>query len=381
MYPQKSHYQPTEGLPGSHHLPRQQQNGMNPQYHLNPTILQPTPSLTTYAPPPAPLPPMAEPLPNATDLQPTTPLTLHELAEFSSTMVYLMWHTRRPSVMALHNQSKVLSGDTQPELTHDSNRETANIANEVSSAFRKFCRQILNATQLSESVIMLSLKYIAMLLQNNPLIQGAEGSEYRLFTVALMLANKFLDDNTFTNKTWAEVSGMKVTDLNIMELEFLDVLKFRLFVRKDEYERWKTALFGFRSQIQSFNQAEEHHRQKVIEATFKSMGLPMLQPDQPQWGQSQQEVAAAQHQQDEAVHQYHQRSLYLLSKEQQPQFPTQPLNRPLVRVPLRIPMQPIYRNHNLQTTSNISQQQQQQQSGQIQQAQQQQQQAAQQVAQ
>ena len=34
---------------------------------------------------------------------------------------------------------------------------------------------------------MLSLKYIAMLLQRNPNIQGAEGSEYRLFTVALML--------------------------------------------------------------------------------------------------------------------------------------------------------------------------------------------------
>lgn len=50
--------------------------------------------------------------------------------------------------------------------------------------------QVLTATQLSESVVVLSLKYIAMLLQNNPNIQGAEGSEYRLFTVALMLGKK-----------------------------------------------------------------------------------------------------------------------------------------------------------------------------------------------
>jgi hypothetical protein len=50
-----------------------------------------------------------------------------------------------------------------------------------------FLSQVLKATQLSESVVVLSLKYIAMLLQNNPNIQGAEGSEYRLFTVALML--------------------------------------------------------------------------------------------------------------------------------------------------------------------------------------------------
>lgn len=45
----------------------------------------------------------------------------------------------------------------------------------------------MHATQLSESVVMLSLKFIAMLLQRQPQIQGAEGSEYRLFTVALML--------------------------------------------------------------------------------------------------------------------------------------------------------------------------------------------------
>lgn len=63
----------------------------------------------------------------------------------------------------------------------------------------------MSATQLSESVILLSLKYIAMLLQNNPSIQGADGSEYRLFTVALMLGTKqynviFIDvfSNIFT---------------------------------------------------------------------------------------------------------------------------------------------------------------------------------------
>lgn len=34
-----------------------------------------------------------------------------------------------------------------------------------------------------------------MLLQNNPNIQGADGSEYRLFTVALMLGiAPFVDD-------------------------------------------------------------------------------------------------------------------------------------------------------------------------------------------
>ncbi|CAO3684353.1 unnamed protein product [Rhizopus stolonifer] len=186
-------------------------------------------------------------LPNATDAKPSVSLSLMEIANFSSTIVYLMWHARRQSVMDLHSNSR--AGQISVVNSFEQTKATADIANMTSVAFKKFCRQILNATQLSESVVLLSLKYIAILLQNSPSIQGADGSEYRLFTVSLMLANKFLDDNTFTNKTWSEVSGMKVTDLNIMELEFLDVLHFRLHVKKEEYERWRTALYDFRHQL------------------------------------------------------------------------------------------------------------------------------------
>lgn len=49
------------------------------------------------------------------------------------------------------------------------------------------CIQVLTATSLKESVVYLCLKYVAMLLQLNPNMEGSEGSEYRLFVVALML--------------------------------------------------------------------------------------------------------------------------------------------------------------------------------------------------
>ncbi|KAI9487530.1 MAG: cyclin-domain-containing protein, partial [Benjaminiella poitrasii] len=226
--------------------------------------------------------PQKEPLPSATDAKPNITLTITEIAEFSSTMVYLMWHARRQSVMDLHSNSKSDTLTQNNNTSLEQTRVIADMANMTSAAFKKYCRQILSATQLSESVILLSLKYIAMLLQNNPNIQGADGSEYRLFTVALMLANKFLDDNTFTNKTWSEVSGMKVTDLNIMELEFLDVLKFKLSVHKEEYERWRTALFGFRSLL--LNVPVEIQRQKLMETMALSVNN-----SQQQWYQQQQQ--------------------------------------------------------------------------------------------
>lgn len=187
--------------------------------------------------------------------------------------------------------------------------------------------------------------------------------------MGLGIANKFLDDNTFTNKTWSDVSGMKVTDLNIMELEFLDVLHFGLFVKKDEFERWKVAIVNFKNQLHSVYQAQEQQqRQKMIEASLKSVGVSMLQPQEQGWPTTSHEMARqstpTQQQQQQSQtsmqQQYHQQYLYLLSKAQQPQFPTQPINQPLTRVPLRIPAQPVYMNApTYSSSSHIAPQQQQ----------------------
>lgn len=68
------------------------------------------------------------------------------------------------------------------------------------TAFKNYVYKVLKATQLSCTCIIVALYYIQRLRIAYPLIQASMGSEVRLFTTALMLANKFLDDNTFTNK-------------------------------------------------------------------------------------------------------------------------------------------------------------------------------------
>lgn len=62
-----------------------------------------------------------------------------------------------------------------------------------------------------------------------------------------MLGNKFLDDNTYTNKTWAEVSGISVAEVHIMEVEFLSNMKYALFTSAEEWAQWQTRLGRFAS--------------------------------------------------------------------------------------------------------------------------------------
>ncbi|KAG0288623.1 hypothetical protein BGZ98_004193 [Dissophora globulifera] len=152
-----------------------------------------------------------------------------QLAEFASVMVYTLWHTRPNINGASSNAYNVVP-------------HRISVPPSAGPAFRKFCLKVLSATQLSSSVILLSLKYIQKLLKNNPSIHGQQGSEFRLFTVSLMLANKFLDDNTFTNKTWSEVTGISVKEINVMEMEFLNQVQFSLFVSENEYLDWLHSL-------------------------------------------------------------------------------------------------------------------------------------------
>lgn len=100
----------------------------------------------------------------------------------------------------------------------------------------------MSTTQVGKNVILLALMFIYRLKKFNPSVSGKRGSEFRLLTIALMLGNKFLDDNTYTNKTWAEVSGISVTEIHIMEVEFLSNMRYDLYVSESEWKDWKATL-------------------------------------------------------------------------------------------------------------------------------------------
>ena len=112
-------------------------------------------------------------------------------------------------------------------------------------AFRKWVTTLLATTQVHQEVILLGLLFIYRLKVINHNVKGKPGSEYRLLTVALMLGNKYLDDNTYTNKTWAEVSGIAVNEIQLMEVEFLSNMRYNLYVRDADWQSWHKKLSWF----------------------------------------------------------------------------------------------------------------------------------------
>lgn len=113
-----------------------------------------------------------------------------------------------------------------------------NQASKRQAAFKLFVHKILKATQISCTCILVALYYIKRLRFAYPTIHPSNGSEVRLFTTALVLANKYLEDSTFTNKTWSSVSGIPVKELNIMEIEFLSALDFNICISQTQFYQW-----------------------------------------------------------------------------------------------------------------------------------------------
>jgi len=105
-------------------------------------------------------------------------------------------------------------------------------------SFRKWVHQVLCATRLPSATILLSMFYLSTRM---PMLAGVPKTDshlFRLLTIALVLGSKFLDDNTFINRSWSEVSGIPVADLNQLEMDWLVAIEFKLHRDPTEQQGW-----------------------------------------------------------------------------------------------------------------------------------------------
>ena len=107
-------------------------------------------------------------------------------AENTCEMICYLWFSQSS------NLSPVNTSPSQPFIPI--NPKTAKLQFSVSSVFVHFMQKLLQTTQLSQSVIVLSLHYVYRLKERNSGTIAHPGSEFRVAVAALMMANKFVDE-------------------------------------------------------------------------------------------------------------------------------------------------------------------------------------------
>ena len=167
---------------------------------------------------------------------------------------------------------------------------TRSVLNSKSSPhrdYRKYVSQVLSSTRLPSSTILLGLLYLSKrmtLLSNKGRYGHSTRDIYTMLTTALVLGSKFLDDNTFQNKSWSEVSNIPVSDLNFLEIQWLVDIKWDMHIdQKDPqgFQLWLDHWERFQSRKLDLSLAEsmkQAHIQSSGQQTPQQRSMPQLPP-------------------------------------------------------------------------------------------------------
>lgn len=64
----------------------------------------------------------------------------------------------------------------------------------------------------------------------------------RMFLAAVVVASKFLQDRTYSNRTWSKISGLNTKEIEQLERVFLHTIQYDLVVDASHWSRWTSEL-------------------------------------------------------------------------------------------------------------------------------------------
>ncbi len=107
---------------------------------------------------------------------------------------------------------------------------------------RDYLERIAKYAACSGECFVLALVYIDRIIQSNPNFVVNSLNIHRLLITSVMISAKFFDDQYFNNAYYAKVGGVPCKEMNSLEVEFLFLTNFSLFVTYETYKQYHTEL-------------------------------------------------------------------------------------------------------------------------------------------
>ncbi|KAI8971109.1 cyclin-domain-containing protein [Pilobolus umbonatus] len=125
---------------------------------------------------------------------------------------------------------------------------------------RTFIQEVLKRSRTTYSTLQTALFYlfraqpvVIQYLQNNNHADPCDVKKTwqhnayiscgrRMFLASLVVASKFVQDKTYRNSAWAKIAGLPVTEINIAERYFLNIIDYRLYIDQPTFDRWHRLL-------------------------------------------------------------------------------------------------------------------------------------------
>ena len=136
--------------------------------------------------------------------------------------------------------------------SHDNNKSSISTSFSDSSSNSDLCCildkydiedyiiQVYKKLGFSTNLLILSMMNLDKLLANNFILTSE--NVHKVFFLCMMETQKYYDDEYFRNKDYSKVSGISTKELLELELEFLNNINFNIFIKDDEYNKYKKKL-------------------------------------------------------------------------------------------------------------------------------------------
>ena len=92
----------------------------------------------------------------------------------------------------------------------------------------------------SPECFVMSLVYIDRIMKKQSDFVISKLNIHRLIVTSMMLAVKFFDDTYYSNAYYAKVGGVKAPEMNVLEVHFLRLIDWHLYVSPEEFDLYKT---------------------------------------------------------------------------------------------------------------------------------------------
>ena len=108
-------------------------------------------------------------------------------------------------------------------------------------SIEEYLMRIHTYSNIEKSTLILSLIYIDRFCKNSR-INLTYNNIYRILFTSILLSIKYNEDQYFDNKYYAEIAGVKLKELNILEYNFAQMMNYSFFVNDEIYKKYKLYL-------------------------------------------------------------------------------------------------------------------------------------------
>ncbi|KAI8883894.1 cyclin-domain-containing protein [Backusella circina FSU 941] len=141
-----------------------------------------------------------------------------------------------------------------------------------SISIQAYLTRILKYCPCSNECFLAVLIYLERLKKPTPTRAGLHIDSYnihRLLIAGIMVASKLFSDVFFTNTRYAKVGGLPASELNVLEIEFLSLNDFSLYVSLDELQRNGDEL------LEQWKQNDTQPSSKLLETPEDALAPPV----------------------------------------------------------------------------------------------------------